>query len=85
LTIVLPGSSLDDARARLDSLRQAITQLRLSHQGNILPAITVSIGVALAVAGETDATALLGRADAALYRAKEQGRNRVAVAEPGSP
>ena len=38
---------------------------------------TVSIGVAASRIG--DLTGLLGRADSALYRAKEEGRNRVAV------
>jgi diguanylate cyclase (GGDEF)-like protein/PAS domain S-box-containing protein len=87
LTVVLPGSSSGDAWARLDALRQAVIDLHLPmpHQEGALPAITVSIGVALAAVGEIDAAALLGRADAALYRAKEQGRNRVVVADPGEP
>jgi diguanylate cyclase (GGDEF)-like protein len=55
--------------------------LHVGHPGGVLPAITVSIGVAAAAPAETDATALLGRADAALYRAKAQGRNRVVVAD----
>ena len=83
LTVVMSGSSLDDARIRLDALRQAVMGLRLPHQDGVLPPITVSVGVALAAAAETDAVALLGRADAALYRAKEQGRNRVVVADSG--
>ena len=81
LTVILPGSSLEDARIRLDGLRQAVRQLHVGHPGGALPAITVSIGVAAAAPAETDATALLGRADAALYRAKAQGRNRVVVAD----
>ncbi len=83
MTIVLPGSSLDDARTRLDALRQAVMRLRLPHRDGALPTITVSIGVTLAAVGETDPAAPLGRADAALYRAKLQGRNRVVVADSG--
>ncbi|MCC9000251.1 MAG: sensor domain-containing diguanylate cyclase, partial [Candidatus Contendobacter sp.] len=77
LTVVMPGSSLGDAWARLDTLRQIIRQLHLLYRGGELPTITVSIGVVAAQPEEKDATTLLGRADAALYQAKEQGRNRV--------
>lgn len=85
LTVVLPGSSLEDARTRLDAIRQAIMHLCLPYKNGVLPPITVSIGVAVAAVGETDATTLLSRADAALYQAKTQGRNRVVVANPGWP
>jgi two-component system cell cycle response regulator len=39
--------------------------------------VTISIGIAALGAGESDAGALLKRADQALYRAKRDGRNRV--------
>ncbi|NJM13156.1 MAG: GGDEF domain-containing protein [Synechococcaceae cyanobacterium SM1_2_3] len=76
LTVILPGSTLEDARMRLDRMRQAIMHMRVLYQGGDLPVITVSIGVA-AGEQEMDAAALLGRADAALYQAKADGRNRV--------
>jgi diguanylate cyclase (GGDEF)-like protein/PAS domain S-box-containing protein len=82
LTLILPGAGLDAARARLDGLRQTIMQTRVLYQGGDLPTLTVSIGVTVAGAQETDAAALLARADAALYRAKEAGRNRVVAVEP---
>ena len=81
LTVILPGSSLDDAQVKLDMLRRVIMAMRAPYQGGDLQAITVSIGVAATGAQEVDAAALLSRADAALYQAKEQGRNRVIVSE----
>lgn len=81
LTLVLPRATLDDARVRLETLRQAVAGLRVRHQGGELPAITVSIGAVAARPGEQDAPAILGRADAELYRAKHLGRDRVVVAE----
>ena len=42
--------------------------------------ITASLGVSVALPSEIDANALIGRADAALYLAKDQGRNCVRVA-----
>ncbi len=83
LTIILPGSTLEDAWTRLDSLRQAIMQMHIPYRSGELPAITISIGIAAARAEET-AAVLLGRADDALYRAKEQGRNCM-VAADGCP
>lgn len=80
LVLILPGAMLAAARARLEHVRQAAMRLRLPYRGSQLPAITVSIGLAAAEPDEADAAALLGRADAALYRAKEQGRNRVIAA-----
>jgi len=80
LTVILPGSTIDDARIRLDDLRRAIMQLRVIYNEDDLPTITVSMGIAAAGEQEVDAAALLGRADVALYQAKENGRNRVVVA-----
>lgn len=79
LTIVMSGCSLNHARIRLENLRQTLMNLRLYCPQGELPTITMSIGIAEATLVEFDATQLLARADAALYQAKEQGRNRVAV------
>ncbi len=85
LTLVMPRAGLDDARLRLETLRRAVSEVRVERQGQALPAITVSIGAVAALPGEQDGPALLGRADAALYRAKREGRDRVVVAEPAEP
>ena len=77
LTLILPGATLDDARARLEDLRFAVMRLPMSYRNGDLPAITVSVGLTVARPDEVDAAAVLGRADAALYQAKQQGRNRV--------
>ncbi len=81
LALILPGATLNDARARLEDLRRAVMQLHLSYRGGDLPAITISIGLTAANPDERDAAAVLGRADAALYQAKQQGRNRVVAIE----
>jgi diguanylate cyclase (GGDEF)-like protein len=54
--------------------------MEVQFDGRTLPPITVSIGVAQATAGVPDAGELLSRSDAGLYQAKQQGRNRVAMA-----
>jgi diguanylate cyclase (GGDEF)-like protein len=47
--------------------------------------VTVSIGVAIARPNDGDVHAVLKRADAALYRAKAEGRDRVCLADDGAP
>ena len=81
LTLILPGAPLTDAWPRMEALRQAVADLHLRDRAGALPAITVSIGLAEATADTEIAAILLARADAALYRAKQQGRNRVICAE----
>ena len=62
-----------------ERMRTAAAEREVSD-GERTVAVTVSLGVAHAVAGET-LDSLLARADAALYDAKESGRNRIVVAE----
>ena len=73
--VLLPQTNLGNAASLAEHLRSAIEKTRVPH----LPPITISIGVAQHQSGET-AENLLKRADAALYRAKNLGRNRVALA-----
>lgn len=72
--VLLPQTDLECAARLAECLRTTIEQIRVPH----LPPITVSIGVAQNQDNETTES-LLKRADAALYRAKESGRNRVVL------
>ena len=73
--ILLPQTSRDNALLLADSLRQTVAQTRHDK----LPAITVSIGVAIHQQQET-VESLIMRVDSALYQAKNQGRNCVIAA-----
>lgn len=73
--VVLPETSLEEATAFADRIRSAVEAEPFDHEGSCVHA-TVSIGVAALRADETMAS-LIGRADAAMYRAKNEGRNRV--------
>lgn len=76
--IFLPNTTFDDACVVAERLRtQLAAQPLNSTRGPI--SLTASIGVTLCGQGESTEIAL-GRADAAMYRAKEAGRNRVEVA-----
>lgn len=73
--MLLPGTSLEEGRALLDKLRVAVEQCPFHFKGERVT-ITVSMGVTAFQPGERSDIALK-RADQALYRAKENGRNRV--------
>ncbi len=80
--VVLPGSSAEQAVAKLDAVRDAIeaeSPLLESKEGRGAPSkITVSIGVASwDDAKQQTAAELVAEADARLYEAKKAGRNRV--------
>jgi two-component system cell cycle response regulator len=82
--VVLPAQDLESARLAAERMRAAIEGLAVPHPGIEAPGIvTVSGGVASFEPDCGDDVAkLLKRADAALYEAKEGGRNRVAVGAP---
>ena len=81
-TLILPGAGLEQALARAERVRIALNQLRLAAAGRTLPSLTASLGVATLPDHGEDWAEVLQRADAALYRAKETGRNRVVAAGP---
>lgn len=81
--VLLPHADRESAAAGAERLRRAIEQLRLPAPLQE-QSVTVSIGVAQWAEGET-LDELLRRADAALYRAKNAGRNRVDPAPAGAP
>lgn len=70
---VFPATTLDQALQVADKIRLAVQALPLQDVGSV----TLSVGVALAHADDTNKEFAVAQADAALYRAKENGRNRV--------
>jgi diguanylate cyclase (GGDEF)-like protein len=77
--ILLPEQSLDDGLVAAERYRQAIEQLAIPHDSNPPDNIvTISAGVAsLSHSEGKSVEAWLNEADAALYGAKQLGRNRV--------
>jgi two-component system cell cycle response regulator len=79
--LILPGCDLAPTRQRGDELRQAVASQPVSCSG-VERVITVSMGAAISGgSGDNEVEALLSQADAALYAAKQKGRNRVECVE----
>jgi two-component system cell cycle response regulator len=76
--VVLPNTAAEGAAELAERLRQVVADPPCRLPGGGALPVTVSIGCAASVID--DAAALVRAADAALYQAKESGRNRVVVA-----
>jgi len=80
--ILLPHTTINNAFLVAENIRKAVELMRIKHRKNNeenIFNITVSIGVGVHRQGET-AEGLLERCDKALYRAKNNGRNRSMIA-----
>jgi diguanylate cyclase (GGDEF)-like protein len=81
--VLLPETPLTRARTVAERIRKRIENLAPASNG--VPPLTVSIGVAEASSSMAGAEALMKAADAALYQAKAQGRNRLMSWSPPEP
>ncbi|MHB9072297.1 MAG: diguanylate cyclase [Desulfobaccales bacterium] len=82
--LILPEAPREVVLNRAEEIRRSIPQLQIFQRGQVLESTTVSLGVAIFPEHGTNGEDLLRAADAALYRAKAAGRNRVVVADTGA-
>ena len=79
--VILPNTSLHNAEIVAESLRTAIFDVAVKHEKSAHGVVTISVGVAGTQCQDiSDGKDLLLAADGALYRAKENGRNKVCSA-----
>lgn len=79
---VLPDCSAPEALAAAERLRTGFQEAALMVNGQLIEA-TLSAGIAVGVARQTDFDELILEADRRLYMAKQQGRNRVVAQNLG--
>lgn len=78
--VILPNQSLKGAAVVAERIRRRVEALQVPNGPAPLRLVTVSIGAATAIAGpDNSASDLVAIADAALYRAKHLGRNRISL------
>jgi len=79
LLLILPDSTIEDTRRRVEGLAREVRRLRVRYRDQEIGGVTISAGIAGMPAHGTTPETLLRVADAALYRAKSEGRDRVVV------
>lgn len=77
--VLLPNTNLDEALNVANRLHQSVNREPVTC-GDVSLTVTVSVGVADSLTPDEDFAHAISRADSALYRAKETGRNRVCFA-----
>ena len=81
--IVSPNTGLEEAALLADRIVRGIREGAFGREGITFP-VTLSIGVAARGPADADLEALMGRADKALYAAKDGGRDRLVVTRPAA-
>ena len=79
--LILPGTDLKGAQSRAERLRSNVRELTVLHQGKSLGMITISVGVGAFPIHGLSVREVIASVDAALYRAKREGRDRIVVAD----
>jgi diguanylate cyclase (GGDEF)-like protein len=82
--VLLPDTSVAGAHRAAETLRRELEAKPVSWNGQAVT-VTASVGLTGITSGEIDPLAVLARADAALYQAKQDGRNCVRAADAPLP
>jgi diguanylate cyclase (GGDEF)-like protein len=76
---ILLESSAENTFKRADQMREEVKKLEVHYDGELPASITLSMGISTYPDQGSNAEDLLRVADAALYRAKQEGRDRVII------
>jgi len=77
-TFILPSTDLKGARELAERIRESVSELQIDHAGSkVSPHVSLSLGVSTYNGQFSSGEEITKQADAALYQAKESGRNKV--------
>jgi diguanylate cyclase (GGDEF)-like protein len=79
--MILPEATREITELRAEQIRAQVHGLQVQYEGRLLETVTLSLGVAMFPQHGSTKELLFSAVDAALYRAKHEGRDRVIVAE----
>ncbi len=79
--LIMGETDLRTAAQRAESLRERVAAMPVRYRGQTLQPLTISMGVAEFPTHGNSPAQLVSAADAALYRAKHEGRDRVLAAQ----
>lgn len=79
---ILPSTDIEEAVLAANKIRVAIAQAKYEFNGQVIP-VTISMGISEINIGQETSEVAIGRADAALYFSKENGRNKVSTNKDG--
>jgi diguanylate cyclase (GGDEF)-like protein/PAS domain S-box-containing protein len=78
--VILPTADLAASSMRAERLRMQMKELTVLHQGRSMGMLTISVGVAVFPEHGSSPKELMAAADGALYEAKRNGRDQIAIA-----
>lgn len=79
--LIMPNASLEIAISRAERVAELMRDLEIQHGTELIGTVTASIGVAVYPGNGDEPDSLVKAADKALYKAKQEGRNRYVLAE----
>jgi len=79
--LVLPDSSIADTQERVEQIRKFLRELKTHYGEKALDTVTLSAGIVQTPENGASASELLRMADEAMYTAKQEGRDRIAIQE----
>jgi diguanylate cyclase (GGDEF)-like protein len=77
--LILPDTSLEVVLKRTEQIRVGVKRLNVNYMGQTIGTITISSGIAVFPDNGPTGDAIIRAADAGLYRAKAEGRDRIVV------